>query len=506
MSNGICELNSNRNFLSLNCSEIDRILCECDLANSFIQKIRQPNFFTLVLNLYTREGAKQLLICLSNKSCRLHFYEDKIVNEIKLQRFSQLLRRHIDGAKILEAYQVESNRVVKMLIARSEKKYNLYIRLWSSSPNIFLTTEDDIILDCFYRHPAKGEASNFKLQLPQNKNEDNSKYQLRPFSLNEHPNLPSCLQSKEAPYYKKIAWLAGLQIEESDFAQKKKQALTSLSSLIENLEIKLSELKKKIESASNAESYKEMGELLNANFHLLKPGENSITLNSWGESAFPVTIKLDPALAPRENIEAYFKKYKKAKSSLTYLLEEQQKAATDLKNFERELSYINECNDNEKLNSWLKNNSSLVATKATSQIGTKKLSPTELKKETNALYFNSMGFKLIVGRSGKDNDKLLRYHIRANDTWVHARDYAGAYIFIKEIPGKTIPLEVLLDAANLAMHYSKGKNATHGDLYVTKVKYLRRAKDGPIGLVIPTQEKNLHITIDKNRIAKLLGA
>jgi predicted ribosome quality control (RQC) complex YloA/Tae2 family protein len=60
-----------------------------------------------------------------------------------------------------------------------------------------------------------------------------------------------------------------------------------------------------------------------------------------------------------------------------------------------------------------------------------------------------------------------------------------------------------LDAGNLAIFYSKGRNNGEGDLFYTSVKHLRRVKDGPKGLVIPTQEKNLHIKVDEKRLRVL---
>ena len=56
---------------------------------------------------------------------------------------------------------------------------------------------------------------------------------------------------------------------------------------------------------------------------------------------------------------------------------------------------------------------------------------------------------------------------------------------------------------NLAVYYSKARNAGKTDLYYTHVKYLRRAKNGPKGLVLPTQEKNLCIEPDKARLTRL---
>ena len=93
--------------------------------------------------------------------------------------------------------------------------------------------------------------------------------------------------------------------------------------------------------------------------------------------------------------------------------------------------------------------------------------------------------------------------MKGNDLWLHARDYAGSYVFIKQQAGKTVPLDILLDAGNLAIFYSKGRNSGEGDLFYTQVKYLRRAKDGPKGLVIPTQEKNLHVKVEAGRLREL---
>jgi predicted ribosome quality control (RQC) complex YloA/Tae2 family protein len=87
--------------------------------------------------------------------------------------------------------------------------------------------------------------------------------------------------------------------------------------------------------------------------------------------------------------------------------------------------------------------------------------------------------------------------------WLHTRDCAGGYIFIKNRPGKTVPLDILLYAGNLALHHSKARSQGSADLYYTHVKYLRRAKNAPKGTVLPTHEKNLFITRDSERLKKL---
>ena len=127
----------------------------------------------------------------------------------------------------------------------------------------------------------------------------------------------------------------------------------------------------------------------------------------------------------------------------------------------------------------------------------------KIKKSHPGLEYEIAGWLIYVGRDANENDELLRHHVRGEDLWLHVRDFPGGYVFIKARKGKTVPLDVLLDAGNLAVYYSKARNnggAT--DLYYTHVKYLRRAKNGPKGLVIPTQEKNLCITPDRERLRR----
>ena len=130
--------------------------------------------------------------------------------------------------------------------------------------------------------------------------------------------------------------------------------------------------------------------------------------------------------------------------------------------------------------------------------------PAQKQKKTHpGLDYTVNGWLIYVGRDANENDELLRHHVRGDDLWLHVRDFPGGYVFIKAQKNKTVPLDILLDAANLAVYYSKARTNTKVDLYYTHVKYLRRAKNGPKGLVLPTQEKNLCITPDKERLSRL---
>jgi len=127
----------------------------------------------------------------------------------------------------------------------------------------------------------------------------------------------------------------------------------------------------------------------------------------------------------------------------------------------------------------------------------------QIEKKRPGITYQINDWTIFVGRTATENDELLRHHVKGQDMWLHVRDFSGGYVFIKNRPDKTIPLDILLYAGNLAVHHSKARKEGKADLYYTQVKYLRRAKNGPKGLVLPTQEKNLFVEIDKNRMKKL---
>ncbi len=467
--------------MSLNYAEADKLIEELALPNSHIQKIVQPDFKTLVLDLYRPSGRLSFLISIDQGAARFHAVAKRPKNEIKLQRFAQFLRSKIDGGKILEFTQPGQQRIVKMVIQNSGQIYILWIRLFNS--NIILTDEKGTILDLFMRRPTQNEVSgghfnpNFSNMAPP-----------KTFSIRSFLNTNEPLSPQLEKYYNE-------QKESHLLKQSREQAKRKIAKIIQFTQDKISSLEERASIAENCEQFKQMGELITAQLYAIQKGQSSFTTENWFNDCLPITIELDAKLSPSENAEKYFKKFKKSKASSARIEEELHYFKFQLEEKSKEALWIAETQNLELLLKWLNENNSSVL--AQSDKGTAKSIP--------GIQFQSHGFTLLVGRTAKENDELLRRHVRGNDMWMHTRDYAGGYVFIKSQPGKTIPLEVLLDAGHFAIHYSKAKSGNAADLYYTHVKHLRRAKEGPIGLVLPTHEKNIHIRVDENRLAKLLG-
>jgi predicted ribosome quality control (RQC) complex YloA/Tae2 family protein len=264
----------------------------------------------------------------------------------------------------------------------------------------------------------------------------------------------------------------------------REQARRNCEGSIGRIKAALERLRAKETSFADAQRYKNYGDLILSNISLIKPGDKWLDLQE--ES---IRIELDPHCKPSAMAEKYYDQYHKAKNALFEIHRE-------IEAGEKELKEVTE-----KLDRLLSENNPLVLAKLLRSEA--RSSPAKKEKSRPGLSFKRGDWLIIVGRDAKENDELLRHHIKGNDLWLHARDYHGSYVFIKQRSGKTVPLDILLDAGNLAIFYSKGRNNGEGDLFYTKVKYLRRAKDGPKGMVIPTQEKNLFVKIDEERLRSM---
>lgn len=110
-----------------------------------------------------------------------------------------------------------------------------------------------------------------------------------------------------------------------------------------------------------------------------------------------------------------------------------------------------------------------------------------------------------VGRGAQDNDALVR-SARGNDLWLHARGQQGAHVVVPSGGGDIDPA-VLLDAAQLAAHFSSARGEMHVDVQTSRVKHLRKPGPGaPAGMVHVTHETVVPLRVDAQRIKQLLAA
>jgi len=468
----------------------------------------QSAFDVIVLRLHKKGETKNLLISLSPGACRIHETFAAFPKSEKPLRFAQFLNSRIVNGWITEAAQLGDDRIVRLIVKRGRTDaeaesrgsppafvYRLYIRLWSNAANFIVTDESGAVLDAMRRLPKRGEVTGGNYSPPDHCQQTDLKTgSTGQWSGKEKPvreynirDLPG-----EGSFNKKIDAFYAAQGGPLSLEALREQARRTCEGSIGRISAALERLREKEASFADAPRLKSYGDLILSNIAAIKPGDKWLEAEEGGEK---IRIELEPRTAAAAQAQKYYEQYRKAKNGLSDIQRE-------IASGERELKEVTG-----KLDRLLSETNPLVLAKLLKSGGgaarTAGTSPSKKEKARPGLSFRRGDWLLIVGRDASENDELLRRHVKGNDLWLHARDYHGSYVFIKQRSGKSVPLDILLDAGNLAIFYSKGRNNAGGDLFYTFVKYLKRAKNGPKGLVIPTQEKNLHVKLDEARLRAL---
>lgn len=473
--------------MSLNWREIDRILEELALPGGHIQEIIQPGFRDLYLFIYRPGDRFWLRIAFEHP--RVHRTPRRPRKPRKAQRFAQFLKSRIEGGRITGAQQIEGERIVRFTVLRGGEETRLYLRLWGGAANLIVTDASDTILDAMFRRPRRGEVSgeHYSVEVdigpPEKRESEAHRRRQESFTIREVPEGWSLNETVAEEY------------RQQERETERERMRRRLEKLLEQQKARLGGAVKRIEDRragfGDPEEYRRCGDLIMTNLHRIEAGLRWITVEDYYHDNVETSIQLDPQKSPQENAEAYYERYKKAHTALENLETERANRIAAQEETETLLREVRDSTDDDRLRELLQR---LEQRKGETQ-----------SSDLPGLQFESQGFRILVGRTARENDQLLRRYVRGNDTWLHARDYPGGYVFVRAKPGKSIPLEVLLDAGNLAVFFSKARGSGSAELFYTSVKYLRRAKHGKTGTVIPTQEKNLTVEVDEARLARLLG-
>lgn len=90
---------------------------------------------------------------------------------------------------------------------------------------------------------------------------------------------------------------------------------------------------------------------------------------------------------------------------------------------------------------------------------------------------------MLVGRAARDNDNLTFKVAKPSDLWLHAADYSGSHVVVRNPTRKEIPHRTLIEAAQLAAYFSQANKDPKVDVHYTQRKFLSKPKGAAPGLV-----------------------
>lgn len=479
----------------LNWREIDAVLAELELAGSFIRDVRQPAHHELVFELYRpRHRRYWLLVSFGARHTRLHRVAQRPRQLGSTPRFVSFMRAHVRGGRIGAAGQLGAERIVKLAVSCGGRELLVWIRLWANAANCIVTDPGGRILDALFRRPRRGEVSGSDYH-PERDLQQLLARRGQPRAGERH-RAPRTFGSAELTYNERVERHFSALEEQERAAGDQRLAARERAAAERRTRRLVQKLQRERSAAGDHERLQHLGNLLLANLARIEPGADRVTVADY-ESGAEVQVELAPNLAPAENAAAYFDRAKRARRRL-------QAVGRRLQQAQQELA---------RLQAGAGTGASTTAEsgpRAPHAAGPRASAPAAASRNGGVLTLTSGSFTLLVGRTARQNDATLRT-ARGNDYWLHCRDYPGAHVFVRHLRAKSVPLETLLDAANLALYFSKARGAGQADVYYTQVKYLRRPRGGDRaaagaapGRVIPTRARNLFVRLDQARIQRLL--
>jgi predicted ribosome quality control (RQC) complex YloA/Tae2 family protein len=280
--------------------------------------------------------------------------------------------------------------------------------------------------------------------------------------------------------------MAGRRQTVVEEAWEEKNVLVAVERAVNRYRRRLEKIREDIREAENYESYKTAGELLKINMDALKKGMSEIKVEDVFQKPHRlVVIALEKALSPQENIENYFKKYRKGREGRELL-----KRRLEISRGEYEALL--------KMQAELENSFDRAAEKYRSEISS--LLPKEGRREAAAPrlpykeYRLSTGLTIFVGRDGADNDRTTFEFARPYELWFHAQQCPGSHVVMKYPNKAFVPSKKEIEeTAAVAAYHSKAKNDSLVPVVYAERRYVRKPRKAKPGLVTVEREKSIMV-------------
>jgi predicted ribosome quality control (RQC) complex YloA/Tae2 family protein len=304
--------------------------------------------------------------------------------------------------------------------------------------------------------------------------------------------------------------------DQAALAKRVAQALRKQRAAIER---KLRLAREDAAKAADAGKWKRFGEILAANLSAIAPGERALEASDF-ESGARVLIPLDPAMSPAENKDDYFRRARKAERTALKAAREVAEAEDRLARLGALEGRVAAAGEDADALAQLSRDPELAhllerfapqpapASRSPEKRREWRLGKTVLASRlVPKVYVTCDGLEVWVGKNDEGNDLLTTRLARGNDLFFHLEGNPGSHVVLRtEGKGEDAPPQSVLDAAELAVHFSKAKNATRAAVHVVPIKNVSKPSGAKPGLVYVTRGRTLQLRRDPARLQRVLGA
>lgn len=482
------------------------------LPGCLMGKVFQLGRAQLAIDFRTGQG-NYLLIAAESSQPRLYLIK-RTVRELEKQSlapssFALVLRKHLGGAKLVSVMKDELDRIVRFTFAARDATGNAQARtfiaqLTGRSSNLFLLDAQQHIIDSL--RPAHGSGQEIgelyaapptpiaPLAEPAQPSSQATSFPTPPrLTATSPPQTRGTFASlSEAldDYFRRLERARAFDARAAAHTARLRQASDKLRKLQRNLTRDLA-------AHGEAEGHKRIGDLLLANISTAERRGSQVRLTDYyAEGAPEIELEIDEHRTLPEEAAHRFARYTKAKRAAQEIAQRLARSETELAALEvrrAELARIIATRDPQALDAFDENKGAgrRIGTQrgGTHQDLTREKSGATSSKTAAAVpgtrrYRSTDGYEILVGRAARDNDHLTFRVARSHDGWLHAADYPGSHVIIRNhARQQEIPQRTIIEAAQLAAHFSQARTDTKVAVHYTPRKFVSKIKGGAPGLV-----------------------
>jgi predicted ribosome quality control (RQC) complex YloA/Tae2 family protein len=418
-------------------------------------------------------------------------------------RFAQYLRAHLRGARITRVELRDGERQLALRTSGAEGDATLLLAIFGRKSNLaVLDAQDRIALTLRPLAETRPELAQGEPWQPPGR------------------TLPRAGEDRfaavaDADYLEAIERHYAERGRASDADDLRRRVAGALRKELKSLERKLEKVARELANAEAAAALERQGELLKSAQGRVKRGDREVIVRDW-DSGADVRIELDPSLSPGENLERIFARYRKGVRALTAAGAQQATVAEARDAVAALGSELAGIADGAALEAFAARGDVARLVKkyapppppaARPEAEKIRLAGRELPaKFVPRRYRTAEELEIWVGRSDDANDYLTTRLARGKDLFFHVAATPGSHVILRTGGRADPPSDAILDACELAAHYSKAKNASRVDVHVVPIANVRKPKGAKPGLVEVHGGKNVHLRREEARLRRVLDA
>ena len=417
----------------------------------------------------------QLLVSLRSQACGIAYLSKKGMRPAKSatrSAFDLSLGKTVEGLRILSIQAVPGDRMLEIKFPG----FSLFLNLLPAIPEGVLVDESGKVVT--------SSKPRVEFSIPPAR-------EMTPEIMAKVPNREELVSTLE--HFSSL-WMGARTIEA--VALRKQKLVSHLDQQYQAIKRKVKSLELQTEQAKRDPDWMYFGSLLQTHMYSKPVLKNKHYSLMDYEKDEEILVPGDEKLTLKQQLEKYFHQAKRNKTRLEEGTRRVDALQEKMVLLEKNLGILRSP-DGVSMPEILKIEQSTY------------LSPTAPDRETSKklasyagkTYRSKEGFTILSGRSKEENLELTFKVAKGNDLWLHVKGRPGSHTIILLPPKKTASLDTLLDAANLCLLHSGGKEWGKTEVDYTQRKHVKKIKNQTE--VTYSGNKTLVVSVEPERIKRL---